>query len=306
MKTTRTFSDQELHDLVNEVAQDLKGALAGEANRLNKAAPDDLPDDGPGSAPPGPGPSVPPSAPPSAPPAGDAAEGSQSASPEAPPGSPPAEDSVPPEGDPAGEQAGGPVDFEALKAEYAKLPPEELKMQYMACKEALYEVLGAGGGDPAAGASPAPGPGAPGASAPAAPPPGGPGGPQMALKNELKANGGQIKVGKSEADAKFADVKKSLDEKDAKLVELTKNFESLVGVVDKVLGQPIRRAVTGVNFVAKTEDGSTSAPKSKDDITKILTEKSRDPSLKKNDRDAINRYFNTHCVDVKGIEHLLK
>lgn len=126
-------------------------------------------------------------------------------------------DAPPPGDDIAGDDGGGgDLDPEALKAEYAQLPPEELKVHYMAAKAAVMELLGANeaGGPEAAGGPP------PEASAPAAP--------DEAFKAEMK---------KSEEKYKALE---------SKLELMTKAMELMVGA-------PVRKAITGVPSLNKSE-----------------------------------------------------
>jgi hypothetical protein len=203
-------------------------------------------------------------------------------------------------GDPAGDPASeGPADPAALKAEYAKLPPEELKMHFLAAKEALMEIMG-GGGD----AAPAP-------DAPMAPPAPGPGpeasAPAPAFKGEKSmvhadANGGgSLPIKKSESD-EVASLK-------AELAETNAGLEALVKAFTNVVGQPMRKAVTNLAFVPKTGE----APADQIDVSKLssaqITEKLKavtaDQKLSKSDRDLINGYY-VRAVSVDKIAHLLK
>ena len=208
------MNDTELSLLLREVEAEMKAALAAD-KKLNKAE-GDLGDDAGSPAPeasaPAPGPDA-------GAPAGDD-------------GLAPGDAPAPGDDLAADDGGGGDLDPEALKAEYAQLPPEELKIHYMAAKAALFELMGgAAGGD--AGGAPAPGPDAgagappPEASAPPAPAPApaaGPG-PDEAFKSEIR---------KSE---------KALE---AKIQSLTKAVELLAGI-------PVRKAITGIPALNKSE-----------------------------------------------------
>lgn len=159
-----TIKQSELESLLAEVEQEIGQILKSESDKLVKAHPgeetsgeeepdmsatDDSGDDS-GSAPPAGDESAPAGGPP-----GDVSAGG----PPADAGSPPVDASAPPAGDPMSDPAAGaagdpaaesgPMDMDALAAEYAKLPPEELKMHYLAAKQAIFQMMG-GGADPSA------------------------------------------------------------------------------------------------------------------------------------------------------------
>ena len=282
------ISDDELEAILAEVENDLTQVLKSESENLAKAVGDENDPDAGAPPPAGDAPapggeaspeaSAPPDAAPSAPPEDSAS-----------PAAPPAEEGSAP-ADPAAEQ--GPMDVEGLKAEYSQLPPEELKMHYLAAKAAMFEVMqGAGGAAPGAPA-PAPGAGAPPPPDPAAPP---------AMKSEVPAaqevsaspgNGG---MAKSEALAKS----------EAKFEELAAQVDLLTKALDLSLATPQRRAVTSLSFLKKTESGEEEVQLSKSEIMEKIGEKAKDPSLSKSDRSLING-FCVGSVDVKKIEHLLR
>lgn len=191
--------------------------------------------------------------------------------------------------DPAAEA--GPVDPEALKAEYSKLAPEELKAHYMAAKAALFESMSAAGGAPGAdaGAPPAPdmGAGAPPAPGPeaSAPPP------EAALKAELKSiphNGG--KIAKSEAELK--------------LEALEAQIANLSSALEKVVSQPVRKALTSLNHVPKNvaEAPEAKAP-SKEQIKEKVKAAYTSGKLSKSEKEKLLSYTlgNVSFEDVKDI-----
>lgn len=303
-------NDQELMSILDELENDLGEYL--ESTKLAKAREED------GSAPAdsaSPEASAEPSAdapPASAEPSAPAPDASAAPSPEAPPASPEAA----PE-DPAADQ--GPIDPAALEAEYAKLPPEELKAHYLAAKAALFAVMGAGAG-PDAGASAPPagpegaapaGPSAPpaGPSAPPAGPPAGPEGappmdPNMALKSEVPAGKNVEGVSQSGNGGQKATVAKSED--DQKVKQLTESVERLQKALVKIVGQPLQKAVTAQTYVPKTGDVLVEKKNlSKAEVTAKLSEVTRREDLKKSDRALVNRYYEG-SVGLEAIEHLLK
>lgn len=308
-------SSQELDAILNELESDLNGLLADTQNRLAKAREEDgSPSPGMGSASAGSpsasagGPPAPEGAPeggapeaaPSAegaPPAGE--PGMEGAAPGAEGGMGAPEGAAPgAEGDPAAAGGAG-MDPQALEAEYAQLPLEELKAHYLAAKAALFAAMQGGGADAGAGAPPAgpeagapPGAGAP-APSPAPSPSASAGAPPMAM-SEGKAvagvsqsgNGGQV-TKKSEAQL------------------LQEQVDALTKIVSAFVNKPMQKAVTGANYVAKSEGEPVRKSLSNAEVTAKLSELTRNPDLKKSDRDAINRYYEG-AVKIDAIEHLLK
>lgn len=279
------LKETELKAILAEVEQEINDLLKAEGKKLAKAAGDD---DAEGSAPPE-GSSAPPDAPEASP--GEESPGEASA-PADKDASPAPADASPAPGadgqDPAADDQ--PMDMESLKAEYAKLPPEELKMHYMAAKAALFMAVGGGQEASAAGdaGQPAPAPSAPPSEASA---------PAPAMKKELQASpgsGGQMK--KSETAAP------QVDPRDEEIKLLKSQVEGLAVVVDKVLAQPLRKAITSVAHLPKTEVEKKTL--TKEEINVKLSEKAREP-LKKSDRDLINKFY-TGSAGLADIEHLLK
>jgi len=186
---------------------------------------------------------------------------------------------TPPAGDPGQEQGLTP---EALQAEYAQLPPEELDMHIqaaMAAKEAMAAAAGpAAGGMPPAGAPPAGPAGAPPAggmppeaSEPPMPPMG-----KADLKINKEANGGKITGG----------VKKSEDDSVQKLTALVKSqqedIENLTKAIRSVLEAPVRKSVSALSEVGglkKSED----APKTRRDVDEFI--KANAEKMTKSERD---------------------
>ena len=273
-------------------------------------------------------------------PSGSSAEGSDEASASAPEGGAPSTgddtaggDAPPPGpdasmdgggdpaagGDPAG---GGDMSPEALQAEYAKLPPEELKMHFLACKAALMAVMGGAGDGAAPGgpeASAPPAPPAPEASAPPAPPMG---------KKEFGGDGsGKMKAGKmaksedilsleqrlakmeARSSAEVEEMKKALASKDETIANLEKKMVEVVSGFKKIIDKTaVRKSVSGVTYAAKagapapgTVDLSTLK---KSDVVKKLNEVTASPTLSKSDRDLINSYV-TGNVGIEAVAKFL-
>lgn len=266
----------QLQAIIAEVEAEVEQLLKSEASALAKGDGDADKDDAPPAE----------ASSPAASPASDAPPAAEASSPapdapDAPPAdAAPAQDAPP--ADPASAQdASAPMDVDSLKAEYAKLPPEELKMHFLACKAAMFDSMG-GQDEASAGAPPAPP--APAAS-PAAPP-------DMMGKAELKvskeANGGMAKSEDASENA-----------------ELKKQVELLTKSVELLLTTPQRKAITGVSYLGKSEASAEKKTQklSKSEISQKLADKARG-ELKKSDRDLINDYCYGR-ITVEKIEHLL-
>lgn len=285
-----TIKKSELQDILSTVENEIADLLKSQSGKLRKAGePGEASaggaDDGAG------GPDSSATAPaPSAP--GDASAGAPEGAPAegAPAEGAPAE-GAPAEGAPG---EGQPADPAALEAEYEKLPPEELKAHYLACKAALMKVMGgqeqgAEGGAP--GAPPAPEGAAPEGAAPegaGAPPPGAaPAGPEGSapppqMKSQMpanKANGGMVK---SETDT------------------LKEQVTLLTKALTMFVEAPSRKAATSIpsGMVA------SGTPMTKSEITAKLTAVTADPKLSKANRDLVDGYYN-RSVSVESIKHLL-
>lgn len=287
---TLKVTDRELQNILAELENDLDGYLTDTQAKLSKAREEDAsPSAGMGAlSASGSSPSASGSSPSASMGSPSASGGSPSASGEegfpggeeggeAPPmeGAPQGQPGM--EGAPGGEE--GPVDPAALEAEYAKLPLPELQAHYLAAKSALFQVMGQGQGQGAPQGAPPQAP-PPGPSAGGAPPPGpsAGGAPPMAMSE----------MSKSEAE----DIK-------AQLAEMTK-------IVNLFVGQPIRKAVTGASYVAKSEENTVEVKSiTPAQITAKLAQLTRSPELKKSDRDLVNGYYEG-VVKVDAIAHLLK
>jgi len=183
-----------------------------------------------------------------------------------------------------------------LQAEYAQLPPEDLKAHYIACKAALFAVMGAGAGDPGmdpgmdAGAPPAP------AAAPPAPPAASPSAPPT-LKGEKSAEigppNGENPLNKAQAE--IVVLKEQVE-------KANKGMSDLMTVVETVLGKPRRKAITGLGAaVAKSEQKTVLTREQVK--AKLKTLVSSKP-LNKSDRELVCR-FDLGTVSVEQVAHLL-
>lgn len=308
----------EIDSLLDQVEAELTAALKEEHEKLAKAHPgeettSEVDSDTSATDPKEPEAST-------SPPPGDgdtsapAPDASASVSPEA---SGPADASAPPAdgsapADPAADPSNDP---QALQDEYSKLgaaDPEELKNHYLACKAALFALMGAGAdasaAAPAAPGAPPAGPASPPPMAPpiASPSPDAP----PAMKSEKSAggmpttteaaNGGQGMM-KSENDKI-----KGLTEKLAKQEEA---MASLLTVVTTMVETPVRKGITSIEYLAKTEDEKSGKDSDlsklpKAEVKARLRQAAEKP-LRKSDRDLINA-FDLGRVGVEKIAHLIK
>lgn len=299
----KKIKDSDLKVILAEVEAELGQLLKAEGQKLSKAKEDEMPapdaskESTEASASPAPEASASPAPEASASPAPE-----MSAAPEAPA----AQEQAPGEAvpgdvgseaaphDEAGEIEAS-ADPEALKGEYMKLSPDELKNHFEACKAALFELMG--GGEEQAPAAPMAPPAAP-MAAPA---------PEMGkgeMKSHAEASGGQVshKVEKSEDEVKAEELKKS--ESESKIKDLEQQVELLVKAVELQFNKPQRKAITSVGFVPKTDEKADVAKLTKPEVMDKLKTITASASLKKSERQLINAY----CVGEVGldkIEHLL-
>lgn len=217
----------------------------------------------------------------SAPAAPAAAEANPAPAPEASPEAAEAAPEAPAPVDPAAPAPDAPMDLEGLKAEYAQLPPEELKMHFLACKAAMMALAGGmEASAPAPEASPA-------APAPAAPAMG------AAMKSEVATVAAALK--KSQADYELVS---------SDLASTKENMQILAEALEALVSSPVRKAVTGLSYVPR--NGTTEKSSfTKEEATKILNARMRDPDLKKSDRQLVNQYM-TGSKQIEDIQHLLK
>jgi len=217
---------------------------------------------------------------------------------------------------------------DALKAEYAALPPEELRAHWEAISGAVMDMVGGQMAADPGMAPEIPAPMAPAPAMPAMPAIPGAAPPELAMKNELeagtvtpagagedhlaplaptKAGAGEdhleaVSVHKSqldEANKEIESLKKSQKDTEETLGQFTKAFEVL-------LNKPQRQAITSLSAIGKP--GSDDAPKvvlSKSQVMDKLRVITCDPTLKKSDRDLIDSYC-VSKVSLDKIEHLLK
>lgn len=225
-----------------------------------------------------------------------AAAGSQ------PPAVPPAPDAG---GDPAADQATSP---EQLQAEYAQLPPDQLKMHLMAAHAALMAVMGQQGGDQG-GAPPAPDASASPAPGPEQTPP-----PDMGKKEFAtgEGTGGKVssgKMAKSERDLEIETLKKSLKEQELTIEKFGKLAENIAKVISKPLVKSVRK-ISEVKIDNKP--GTPNSSDSELDVSKLSREQViaglntaiRTGKLSKSDKDLVKQ-FSVRSVGVEKVAHIL-
>jgi hypothetical protein len=312
--------EKDINKLLEQVIDDVAGILAKSEQPLKKADPGE---ETPGEAKPsgssseGSGSSSASPAPtPSAAKEGDADDAGTPA--------PDASASADPGQDPNAVDQGG-DDIGAIKAEYAKEPLERLKMLFVACHAALMEKMG-GVDDQSAQAPQAPAPEAtPGEGSPP-----GPGEQSSAVtKKEFCAgegSGGEMTSGapmkKSETEIKFEErlvaLEKSIKDKDAVIAEKDKtlaDLESRFGeaaakmttFLQKHTGVGLRKSIAGVNevsFEGKPGTDNKTTEISFEEAKAKLNEISRQPDLKKSDREAITSYV-LGAAQQSTVAHLL-
>jgi hypothetical protein len=310
------LKDSELKAILAEVETEIATLLKseGDALRLAKGDGDDKNEgsdpsatSAPAEGTPAPGQGAPP-----AEGAPDASATDPSASPDAPPAeaSSPAPDAPPADGSaPAPDAApadpamdAGPVDPAALQAEYSKLPPEELKAHYMAAKSALFELMGAGAASPdasavpAASPSPSPAPAASPSPSPAPVPP-------PALKAEVPASIKKVPANGGTEQAAIPDAIKKSEEK---VADLEKQIELMAQALDLALGTPMRKAVTSVNHIPRTEDPKPQAKElSKSEIKDKVRTAVGSGKLTKSQKDLLFSYALGN-VDFAQVKDLLE
>ena len=240
------------------------------------------------------------------------------------PESAPPQGEAPVEGAPQDDQTDPAADAngtaEALAAEYSKLPPEELKIHFLACKEALMQSLGGDGqGDQVPPGQPE---GQPQAPAPEAPQPNtssAPMAPGMGKSEFDSPDGEKVAVKKSEVDmaAVFAEIetlKKGLKEKDEQILKMETSFGEAATGLKKLFerGNGLRKSIASTGFTPKP--GSEPANPDKIDVSQLSRPEAlsrlkevtaTSTSLTKSDRDQINAYVFGNC-SIEKVEKFLK
>lgn len=220
----------------------------------------------------------------SMPPEGASAPGLEGAAPE---GASPDAGSMPPEGgegqDPAAE---GGLTPEALQAEYAQLPPEELEMHLQAALAAKEALAGASGGAP--GGAP---PDASAGGMPPAGPAGGPPAPMMGKGAKQMSvppqTGGQV----TKAEQDLTAMIKSQQE----------DIENLTKAMSTLLEAPVRKSVAALSDVApvKKSEGTSMTRK---DVDVFIKENAA--RMTKSERDLWLQYVDNKVPAAKLVPML--
>jgi hypothetical protein len=113
------------------------------------------------------------------------------------------------------------------------------------------------------------------------------------------------KILKSENELLKSEVNKIKEENE----ELKKSLSNLIETLKGKVSVPSRKAITGVDYIAKSEE--TSKPETKDvttlnssEISKILTSKMREGKLEKSERQLVVDYYDKK-ISINEIKHLL-
>lgn len=212
------------------------------------------------------------------------------------------------QGEPAGqEEAATP---EVLQEEYSKLPPEELKMHFIACKAALMAVMGSEEKAPTQEV-------AGGEQAAQGMPPAGEEDMKVAKSEKNIALSSDIIARLEKAEKGVAEVeklRKSIAEKDATIAALEEHIGKVASSFQKLVThqQVMRKSVAGVNFVQKpgTESVSSNAVDvsklSKAEVVEKLKGVTASDKLSKSDREVINRFVVGTDVPVESVAKFIQ
>lgn len=178
-------------------------------------------------------------------------------------------------------------DIAHMDAMYMSMSKAELLAHHDSCVRAL-DAIGAEHTHAA--------PAAPAAEVPAAP---------AAPAAEIDKCG-DMSMTKSESNPELELAKSEIEAQKAKNAELQKSLDTVSEFLTKLVKKvPQGKAITQYEQVAKSESAESEKQLSKSEITAILSKKAADPSLSKNDRDAINAFY-LNQSNVSTISHLLK
>jgi hypothetical protein len=211
----------------------------------------------------------------------------EDSAPEAPPAVPDEAPSAPP-------VTPAPMDPMQMVASMQDLPLEQIKPLYDAVKALVFSKMQAAQQSVAAPAPAAPM--APAAPAMAAPPP--------AMKAEVKMSSDNDADDCGPMTKKSESATSEIELLKAELRTTNEKFEVLSKALELVVSTPVRKAVTGISHIAKSEVAA--APLNKSDVDAKLRTHIRNPQLAKSDREAINAYYDSRGMNIKAIEHLLK
>lgn len=106
---------------------------------------------------------------------------------------------------------------------------------------------------------------------------------------------------KTEANSELEDLRKAVKEQGEQMSLLIKGLAAMAGT-------PVRKAVTQVSALAKTEEKpEASTSLSKSEVKEKLSEKIRSKSLSKKDKEAVRKFYEgSQRGDLSLVAHLLK
>jgi hypothetical protein len=116
----------------------------------------------------------------------------------------------------------------------------------------------------------------------------------------------EIDAPKPDASPELDLLKAEVSKHQAKSEELQKSLDMVTDFLAKLVEKkvPQSKAITSLEVLAKSEQ-SEEKELTKSEITQILTKKASDPSLSKEDREAINAFY-LNGANINSISHLLK
>jgi len=130
---------------------------------------------------------------------------------------------------------------------------------------------------------------------------------QMTKSEETSAQP-EVKAEETKPSEESTLLKSELDSVKKENEALKKNVEGLVAAINTYVTKkqaPVRKAITDIEFVKKSEEGSEEKKLTKSEIDSILAKKAQDPKTSVQDRAAINSFYLTNA-GVDKIAHLLK
>src|ERR1035437_540768 len=112
-------------------------------------------------------------------------------------------------------------------------------------------------------------------------------------------------LNKSESYSEVSLLKSELESAKAESEASRKNLEAVESFLKKFVEKtaPTGRAITSLDIIAKTENGTEEKALSKSEIDSKLLAKAKDQSLSKSDREAINHYY--FSKNLETVRHLL-
>ncbi len=131
---------------------------------------------------------------------------------------------------------------------------------------------------------------------------------QMTKSEETSQVQPEVKAEEQKPSEESTLLKSELESAKKENEELKKNIEGLVSAINTFVTKktaPARKAITDIEFVKKSEEGSEEKKLTKSEIDSILAKKAQDPKTSVQDRAAINSFYLTNA-GVEKIAHLLK